>query len=59
MHHEEKGDLDLLKADIAARLRSACAHFPPGEFDDLVHQMACIQLKYARSASAEVAGLEP
>jgi len=53
MHHEEKGDLDLLMADIATRLRSACAHFPPGEFADLVHQMAWIQLKYTRSASTE------
>jgi|GEM_PF-1942478 hypothetical protein len=56
MHHEDKRDLDLLKTDIAARLRSACAHFPPAEFDDLVHQMACIQLKYARSASPDASG---
>ena len=58
MHHEEKGDLELLKADIAARLRSACAHFPPGEFDELVHQMACIQLKYTRSLSPDGSRLE-
>lgn len=59
MHHEEKGDLDLLKADIAARLRSACAHFPPEEFDDLVHRMACIQLKYTRSAPPETSEWDP
>ena len=58
MHHEEKLDLELLKVDIAARLRSACAHLPPGEFADLVHQMACIQLKYTRSAPPGAQGIE-
>jgi hypothetical protein len=48
MQHQEKHDLDLLKIDIAARLRSACAHFPPHEFAELVHQIARIELKYAR-----------
>jgi hypothetical protein len=53
MHHEEIRDLELLKADISARLRSACAHFPPGEFAELVHQIACIELKYARHPPPE------
>jgi hypothetical protein len=50
MHHEESPDLELLKADIASRLRSACAHFPEHEFADLVHQIASIELKYGRSS---------
>jgi hypothetical protein len=52
MHHEESPDLELLKADIASRLRSACAHFPEREFADLVHQIASIELKYGRSPLA-------
>jgi hypothetical protein len=47
MHHEEI-DLELLKADIAARLRVACAHFSETDFAALVHQIASIELKYAR-----------
>lgn len=49
MQHEEVRDLDLLKADIASRLRSACAHFSEREFTELVHQIASIELKYARN----------
>jgi hypothetical protein len=49
MSHEEIRDLELLKADIAARLRLACAHFPESDFADLVHQIASIELKYARN----------
>lgn len=41
-------DLEELKADIASRLSSACAHFPRHEFDDLVNQIAHVELKYAR-----------
>lgn len=48
MHHEESRDLELLKADIALRLRSACAHFSEREFAELVHQIASIELKYGR-----------
>jgi len=48
MHHEESPDLEMLKADIAARLRAACAHFSEREFADLVHQIASIELKYGR-----------
>ena len=48
MHHEQKRDLELLKADIASRLRSACAHFSEHEFAELVHQIASIELKYGR-----------
>ena len=47
MHHEEIRDLELLKADIAARLRVACAHFSEIDFAELVHQIASIELKYA------------
>jgi hypothetical protein len=49
MHHEESRDLELLKADIASRLRSACAHFSEREFAELVHQIASIELKYGRN----------
>ena len=49
MHHEENPDLEMLKADIASRLRSACAHFSEREFADLVHQIASIELKYGRN----------
>jgi hypothetical protein len=52
MHHEESRDLELLKADIATRLRSACAHFPENEFAALVHQIASIELKYGRNPLA-------
>jgi hypothetical protein len=48
MRHEESRELELLKADIASRLRSACAHFSEGEFAELVHQIASIELKYGR-----------
>lgn len=51
MHHEEIRDLDQLKADISSRLRSACAHFSSAEFAELVHQIACIELKYARHST--------
>lgn len=49
MRHEEARDLELLKADIAARLRPACAHFSELEFTELVHQIASIELKYSRN----------
>ena len=49
MHHEENRDFELLKADIASRLRSACAHFPEREFAELVHQIASIELKYSHN----------
>ena len=49
MHQAESRDLELLKADIASRLRSACAHFPEREFAELVHQIASIELKYGRN----------
>ena len=48
MRHEENRELELLKADIASRLRSACAHFSEREFAELVHQIASIELKYGR-----------
>jgi hypothetical protein len=59
MHHEEFRDLELLKADIASRLRSACAHFPPSEFAELVHQIASIELKYARHTPPESSDAAP
>ena len=49
MHQEESRDLELLKADIASRLRAACAHFSEREFAELVHQIASIELKYGRN----------
>jgi hypothetical protein len=49
MLHEENRDLEILKADIATRLRVACAHFSDNDFADLVHQIASIELKYARN----------
>jgi hypothetical protein len=49
MQHEEVRDLELLKADIAMRLRPACAHFSEHDFTELVHQIASIELKYAHN----------
>jgi hypothetical protein len=49
MNHEETRDLELLKADIASRLRAACAHFSEKEFAELVHQIASLELKYGRN----------
>jgi hypothetical protein len=49
MHQEESPDFELLKADIASRLRSACAHFSDRDFADLVHQIASIEVKYGRN----------
>jgi hypothetical protein len=48
MHGDETHDLQLLKAEIASRLKTACAHFPAREFEDLVSQIAHVELKYAR-----------
>ncbi|MEP7086569.1 MAG: hypothetical protein ABI884_04485 [Gemmatimonadota bacterium] len=52
MKHDEIRDLESLKADIASRLRLSCAHFPETEFADLVHQIATVELKYARRITA-------
>ncbi len=46
--NDEMRDLESLKADIASRLRPSCAHFPDSEFEDLVNQIAHVELKYAR-----------
>jgi hypothetical protein len=48
MSSDDNRDLETLKADIASRLRSACEHFPDSEFEELVTQIAQIELKYAR-----------
>ena len=53
MPHDETPDLDKLKADIASRLRTACAHLPEDEFADLVHQIAWVKLKYSRLGGPE------
>lgn len=58
MPQDEIPDLDLLKADIAARLRSACAHFADSDFAELVHQIAQIELKYARGGPRDSQGSE-
>jgi hypothetical protein len=47
MSSDEIRDLETLRADIASRLRSACEHFPDAEFEELVTQIAQIELKYA------------
>ena len=59
MRNDENPDLDLLKADISSRLRSACAHFPQREFEELVHQIAQIELKYTRRHPAGTQPPEP
>ena len=46
--NDELQTLESLKADIASRLRAACAHFSESEFSDLVSQIAFVELKYAR-----------
>ena len=48
MVNDEIRDLESLKAVIASRLRTACAHFPESEFADLVTQIAHVELKYSR-----------
>lgn len=48
MFSDEIRDLETRKADIAARLRSACGHFSDAEFAALVNQIAEIEIKYAR-----------
>jgi hypothetical protein len=53
MQHDENRDLELLKSEISSRLRTACAHFSPSEFAALVHQIAVIELKYARQTPPE------
>jgi hypothetical protein len=52
MSFGEISDLEMLKADIASRLRSACEHFCDEDFAELVHQIAQIELKYARRETA-------
>jgi hypothetical protein len=38
--------LDQLRANIAQRLRTVCAHLPPEEFDALVLKIATVTLRY-------------
>ncbi len=59
MFNDEIRDLELLKADIKSRLRSACAHFPEQEFEELVEQIAQIELKYARRSPAKTGMPQP
>ena len=59
MHYGEIRDLESVKADIAARLRTACAHFSDCEFADLVEQIAQVELKYARLAATAEATKNP
>jgi len=59
MSNDELRDLDLLKAEISSRLRSACAHFPERDFEELVHQIAQIELKYAQRAAGLSSTLDP
>lgn len=58
MLDDEIRELESLKADIASRLRSACAHFPESEFADLVAQIAHVELKYARRIATSSAVAE-
>lgn len=41
---------EQLKAELARRLRGVCAHFPKGEFDELIDQIARVEIKYALRA---------
>lgn len=47
---ETNREVELLKADLALRLRSVCAHFPNSEFDALIDQIARVEVKYALRA---------
>ena len=58
MSSDDIRDLEILKADIASRLRPACAHFCEADFDDLVHQIAQIEVKYARRGAESEPELE-
>jgi hypothetical protein len=45
---------DRTKQEIADRLATACGDLPSEEFDDLVTQMAEIQIKYTQRRSADL-----
>ena len=59
MPNDDLRDLELLKAEISSRLRSACAHFPERDFEELVHQIAQIELKYAQRSTGLSPTLDP
>jgi hypothetical protein len=44
--------LELLERDIAERLKSVCAHMSAGDFDELVHDIARVKLKYGLQSLA-------
>ena len=58
-HEEEAREIELLKADIAIRLRIVCAHFPEPEFAELIDQIARIESKYALRAAVVLPGGAP
>ena len=39
--------LEQLRADLRARLRPACRHWPDGEFEALVQRMARMKLRWS------------
>jgi hypothetical protein len=52
--HNRQARLDLMKEEIAARLRSVCADMPQAEFTELVERIATINLKYSTRRSEDL-----
>jgi hypothetical protein len=56
-HSEEARNArhEMVRADIARRLRKACSHLGDDEFAALVEQMVDVQLKSEREAGKKLA----
>jgi hypothetical protein len=52
--HSRQARLDLMKEEIAARLRAVCADMPQAEFVRLVERIATINLKYSTRRSEDL-----
>ena len=49
----DERQLQVLKREIADRLRPACDHVPAAEFEQLVDRIARIQRKYEKQSGDE------
>ncbi len=47
-HASDDPDASGLRADVAARLRRACAHLDASSFADLVHEVVAFKRRWAR-----------
>jgi hypothetical protein len=50
----DEREIQVLRQEIAQRLRAVCERLPVQEFDQLVEQMARLQHKYERHRSDEL-----